>query len=83
MTTDTAFIVAFMTFTRATYITVMVTVLSVKAVVKRFIRSSFLFEYDMGFHFFGYSSTVLKNPFTNGFKTHVFVKRMFDYVSFI
>ena len=83
MTTETAFVSAFMTFTRATYITVMGTVPSVKAVVKRFIRSSFLFEYDMGFHFFGYSSTVLKNPFTNGFKTHVFVKRMFDYVSFI
>lgn len=74
MTTDAAFVAAFVAFARDANITVMGTVSSVKAVVKRFIRSSFLFEYDMGFHLFGYSSTVLKNLFTNGFKTHVFVK---------
>ena len=83
MTTETAFVAAFMTFTRVTNITVMYTVPSVKAVIKRFIRSSFLIEYDMGFNFFGYSSTVLKNQFANGFKTHVFIKGMFNYVSLI
>lgn len=83
MTTDTAFIAAFMAFTGAAYITVMETVSSIQAVVKRFIRSTFLFEYDMGFHFFGYSGTVLKNQFANGFKTQVFIKRMFDDVSFV
>ena len=76
MITDAAFVAAFVAFARDANITVMGTVSSVKAVVKRFIRSSFLFEYDMGFHFFGYSSTVLKNLFTNGFKTHVFIKGM-------
>ena len=83
MTTETAFVSAFMTFTRGTYITVMGTVFSIQAVVKRFIRSSLFLEYDMGFHFFGYSSTVLKNPSANGFKTHVFIKRMLDYISFV
>ena len=83
MPTETAFVSAFMTFAREAYITVMVAVISIKAVVKRFIRSPFLFEYDMGFHFFGYSSTVLENPFSNGFKTHVFLKRMLNYISFV
>jgi len=74
MTTDTAFVAAFVAFARNADITIMRTVSSVKAVVKRFIRSTFLFGYDMGFHFFGYSSTVLENPFTNGFKAQVFIK---------
>ena len=34
-------------------------------------------------NFFGYSGTVLKNLFANGFKTHIFIKRMLNYVSFI
>ena len=83
MPTDTAFVSAFMTFAGAAYITVMEAVSSIQAVVKRFIRSPFFFEYDMGFHFFGYSGTVFKNLFANGFKTHVFIKRMLNYVSFI
>ena len=67
MITDAAFVAAFVAFARDANITVMGTVSSVKAVVKRFIRSSFLFEYDMGFHFFGYSSLLFTNVCVNGF----------------
>ena len=83
MPTGTAFVTVFMTFAGKAYIAVMETVLSVQAVVKRSIRSTFLFKYDMSFHFFGYSGTVLKNLFANGFKNHIFIKRMLNYVSFI
>ena len=65
MPTGTAFVTVFMTFAGKAYIAVMETVLSVQAVVKRSIRSTFLFKYDMSFHFFGYSGTVLKNLFAN------------------
>ena len=47
MPTGTAFVTVFMTFAGKAYIAVMETVLSVQAVVKRSIRSTFLFKYDM------------------------------------
>ena len=46
MPTGTAFVTVFMTFAGKAYIAVMETVLSVQAVVKRSIRSTFLFKYD-------------------------------------
>ena len=46
MPTGTAFVTVFMTFAGKAYIAVMETVLSVQAVVKRSIRSTFLFKYE-------------------------------------